>query len=116
MSALSVFTHKVLWAAVDLHDSWCFFFLSHADGIWTLQATAGLTADGRLLANTARNEAREYKSNYGSQIPPKVRAPRKWQIKRPYLDMGIIITGGTVALGLGVPLTLWLGRTQISRC
>ena len=37
-----------------------------------MQATAGLLADGRHVANRARDEADGYRSNYRNQIPLKV--------------------------------------------
>ena len=39
----------------------------------TLQATAGLLADGRHVANRARDEAESYKETYHTPIPTKVR-------------------------------------------
>ncbi len=43
---------------------WCFCFL--------LQAVAGLLADARQLLTVARDEAKQYKYDYGVSIPVKV--------------------------------------------
>lgn len=43
-----------------------------ADAASRRQATAGLVADGRHLANRAREEAENYKDTYRTQIPAKV--------------------------------------------
>lgn len=40
------------------------------------QATAGLLADGRHLANRARDEAESYKDTYHTKIPTKILAER----------------------------------------
>lgn len=42
-----------------------------------VQAATGLVADGRHLANRARDEAENYKDTYRVQIPSKVSNPRR---------------------------------------
>lgn len=41
--------------------------------LFVLQAVAGLLADARSLSEVAREEASNFRSNYGHDIPLKVR-------------------------------------------
>lgn len=39
---------------------------------WNQQATAGLLADSRQIANRARAEAASYKNTFGTEVPTKM--------------------------------------------
>ena len=48
------------------------FFLFHSIFCFFIQAVAGLLADARQLLSVARDEAKQYKYDYGVSIPVKV--------------------------------------------
>lgn len=62
---------------------------------------AGLVADGRQLANRAREEAKQYKSNYGGPCPPKVLGDRMAQFMHYYTLYGSIRPFGTSIMIIG---------------
>lgn len=63
-------------------------------------ATSGLYADSRQLAETARNEATNYRADYGSQIPVSYLADRVAMYMHAYtLYSAVRPFGSTVMLG-----------------
>lgn len=62
---------------------------------------AGLSADGRQLANRAREEAHQYKSNYGVSIPPKILTQRMGQYVHYFTLYGSIRPFGASTIFIG---------------
>ena len=62
---------------------------------------AGLVADGRQLVNRAREEALNYKKNYGCSIPPHLLAERMGQFVHYYTLYGSIRPFGTAIMLAG---------------
>ena len=62
---------------------------------------AGLVADGRQLVNRAREEALNYKKNYGCVIPPHLLAERMGQFVHYYTLYGSIRPFGTAVMLAG---------------
>jgi len=64
-------------------------------------AVAGLPADGRQLANRAKEETQSYMKNYGSPIPPKILTERMSQFTHYYTLYGSIRPFGSSAMLAG---------------
>ncbi|KAK1948425.1 Proteasome subunit alpha type-3 [Phytophthora citrophthora] len=62
---------------------------------------AGLVADGRQLVNRAREEALNYRKNYGCSIPPHLLAERMGQFVHYYTLYGSIRPFGTAIMLAG---------------
>jgi 20S proteasome subunit alpha 7 len=62
---------------------------------------AGLVADGRQLVNRAREEALNYRKNYGGSIPPHLLAERMGQFVHYYTLYGSIRPFGTAIMLAG---------------
>ncbi|RLN52820.1 hypothetical protein BBJ29_000770 [Phytophthora kernoviae] len=62
---------------------------------------AGLVADGRQLVNRAREEALNYKKNYGCSIPPHLLSERMGQFVHYYTLYGSIRPFGTAIMLAG---------------
>ena len=64
-------------------------------------AIAGNTADGRQLANRAREEADNYRNQYGSDMPPYILADRISQFMHFYTLHGAVRPFGSSAVIIG---------------
>ncbi|CCI48745.1 hypothetical protein ABG067_004923 [Albugo candida] len=73
------------------------FAVDHHIGV----SMAGLVADGRQLVNRAREEALNYKKNYGSPIPPHVLADRMGQYIHYYTLYGSVRPFGATIMIAG---------------
>ena len=82
------------------------------------KATAGLLADGRHLANRARDEALNYRDLYRSAPPAKVHAPDRTLPSRVLTVSGIGRSFRSVRAGLYpifISSTVWYKRNNRSR-